>query len=197
MEIDFEKYADGLVPAIVQDVDTRTVLMLGFMNAEALELTQTTGKVTFYSRSRNSIWVKGETSGNFLFVNDILTDCDNDTILIKAKPAGPTCHTGTDTCFNETNQEQGFLFRLETLIKQRKSSPDENSYTSELFRSGLNRIVQKVGEEAVELVIEAKDADDERFKAEAADLLYHLLVLFAEKKVGLHEVLDVLERRMK
>ncbi|MEP6847225.1 MAG: bifunctional phosphoribosyl-AMP cyclohydrolase/phosphoribosyl-ATP diphosphatase HisIE [Acidobacteriota bacterium] len=197
MEIDFEKYPDGLVPAIVQDADTRTVLMLGFMNANALELTQTTGKVTFYSRSRDSIWTKGETSGNFLFVENILTDCDNDTILIKAKPAGPTCHSGAETCFNEANHEQNFLFRLEALIKQRKSLPEKNSYTSELFESGLNRIAQKVGEEAVELVIEAKDNDDERFKGEAADLLYHLLVLFAEKSVDLDDVLEVLKKRRK
>jgi phosphoribosyl-ATP pyrophosphohydrolase/phosphoribosyl-AMP cyclohydrolase len=194
MKIDFEKYSDGLAPAIVQDWQTQKVLMLGFMNTESLELTQSTGKVTFYSRSRNRLWTKGETSGNSLEVNEILTDCDSDTILIKATPAGPVCHTGADTCFGEKN-EQNFLFRLEEIIKDRKINPKEDSYTSRLFSKGLNKITQKVGEEAVELIIEAKDSDNERFKSEAADLLYHLLVLFAEKNIELQAVLDTLKAR--
>jgi phosphoribosyl-ATP pyrophosphohydrolase/phosphoribosyl-AMP cyclohydrolase len=195
MNIDFKKYPDGLVPAIVQDADTNKVLMLGFMNAESLGLTQTSGMATFYSRSRKSIWVKGATSGNFLRVTDILLDCDSDTILIKAEPAGPVCHTGADTCFGEQNEHDDYLFHLAKVIKSRKSDPAENSYTSDLFAKGLNRIAQKVGEEAVELIIEAKDSDNERFKAEAADLLYHLLVLFAEKNVELKDVLGTLSQR--
>ncbi len=195
MKIDFSKSPDGLVPAIVQDSRTQKVLMLGFMNAEALELTKTTGKVTFYSRSRQSIWAKGETSGNFLELVEILLDCDSDTILIKAKPAGPVCHTGSDTCFGEINQNGDFLFRLEEIIKDRKANPIENSYTSKLFAKGLNKIAQKVGEEAVELIIEAKDADDELFRSEAADLFYHLLVLFAEKNIELQDILETLRQR--
>ena len=195
MKIDFSKSPDGLVPAIVQDSRTQKVLMLGFMNAEALELTKTTGKVTFYSRSRQSIWAKGETSGNFLELVEILLDCDSDTILIKAKPAGPVCHTGSDTCFGEINQNSDFLFRLEEIIKDRKANPIENSYTSKLFAKGLNKIAQKVGEEAVELIIEAKDADDELFRSEAADLFYHLLVLFAEKNIELPDILETLRQR--
>src|SRR5258706_3284711 len=195
MKIDFSKSPDGLVPAIVQDSRTQKVLMLGFRNAEAVELTQTTGKVTFYSRSRQSIWAKGETSGNFLELVEILLDCDSDTILIKAKPAGPVCHTGSDTCFGEINQNSDFLFRLEEIIKDRKANTIENSYTSKLFAKGLNKIVQKVGEEAVELIIEAKDADDELFRSEAADLFYHLLVLFAEKNIELQDILETLRQR--
>jgi phosphoribosyl-ATP pyrophosphohydrolase/phosphoribosyl-AMP cyclohydrolase len=195
MMIDFQKYPDGLVPTIVQDAATQKVLMLGFMNAESFRITQNTGKVTFYSRSRRQIWVKGETSGNFMHVKDILLDCDSDTILIKADPSGPVCHKGPDTCFNETNQADDFLFELEKTVKKRKLEPKENSYTSRLFAEGLNKIAQKVGEEAVELVIEAKDSDDERFRSEAADLLYHLLVLFAEKNVDLKEVIETLKKR--
>lgn len=195
MNIDFQKYADGLVPAIVQDSRTNKVLMLGFMNEEAFELTQKTGKATFYSRSRQTLWVKGETSGNFLTVENVLLDCDSDTLLIKAEPTGPVCHTGSDTCFSEKNEPADFLFALEEVITARKASPAENSYTSKLFAAGLNKIAQKVGEEAVELVIEAKDSDDEAFKSEAADLLYHFLVLLAEKKIVLREVYDTLRRR--
>ena len=195
MKIDFEKYANGLAPAIVQDAETRTVLMLGFMNAEAFERTQTSGRVTFFSRSRRQLWTKGETSGNFLEVREILIDCDADTILIKAKPAGPVCHTGAETCFNEPNEAADFLFELEKIIWDRKRNASEDSYTSRLFAKGLNKIAQKVGEEAVELVIEAKDDDAELFKSEAADLLYHMLVLFAEKNIALTDVLEALRQR--
>jgi len=195
MKINFEKYADGLVPAIVQDTETRQVLMLGFMNAEAFDLTQTTRKATFFSRTRQTLWIKGETSGNFLDVEETLIDCDADTILIKAKPRGAVCHTGADTCFNETNENKDFLFELEKIIGDRKQTPDENSYTSKLFAKGLNKIAQKVGEEAVELIIEAKDDNADLFKSEAADLLYHLLVLFAEKNIELTDVLEVLKQR--
>ena len=195
MKLAFEKYADGLVPAIVQDAATRQVLMLGFMNAEAFEITQNTGKVTFFSRVRQTLWTKGETSGNFLNVVEILVDCDADTILIKANPVGAVCHTGADTCFDEKNASENFLFELENIIRDRKINADENSYTSKLFAKGINKIAQKVGEEAVELVIEAKDDNDELFKAEAADLFYHLLVLFAEKNIGLGEVLETLKER--
>lgn len=195
MEIAFEKYADGLVPAIVQDSVTQKVLMLGFMNEEAVAITRESGRATFYSRTRQRIWTKGETSGNFLTVDEILIDCDADTLLIKAKPAGPTCHSGADTCFGESNEQANFLFELENVIRERKENPSENSYTSRLFAKGLNRIAQKVGEEAVELIIEAKDRDDKKFKGEAADLLYHLVVLLAAKNVGLADVLETLKSR--
>jgi len=195
MKIDFQKYPDGLVPAIIQDARTEKVLMLGFMNDEAFELTQTTGKVTFYSRSRRTLWTKGETSGNTLDVKKTLIDCDNDTILIKATPAGPTCHSGSDTCFGETNENADFLFELEEIIRDRKANPVERSYTSELFNSGLDRIAQKVGEEAIELIIESKGSDKERFTAEASDLIYHLLVLLAQKNVVLDDVLRELRQR--
>jgi phosphoribosyl-AMP cyclohydrolase / phosphoribosyl-ATP pyrophosphohydrolase len=195
MEINFQKYADGLVPAIVQDAETRKVLMLGFMNAEAFEQTQKSGKVTFYSRTRRTLWTKGEKSGNFLELSEISIDCDNDTLLIKATPTGAVCHSGADTCFGERNESQNFLFALEKTILNRKENPSENSYTSQLFNSGINKIAQKVGEEAVELVIEAKDENDELFKGEAADLLYHLLVLFAEKDIRLEDVLETLKNR--
>lgn len=195
MKIDFEKYADGSAPAIVQDAGTGRVLMLGFMNREAFESTQTTGKATFFSRSRQKLWTKGETSGNFLDVREILIDCDADTILIKATPIGAVCHTGADTCFAEKNESANFLFELEKIIGERKSDDPETSYTAKLFSKGINKIAQKVGEEAVELVIEAKDDDPDLFKAEAADLLYHLLVLLAAKDVSLREVLEVLEKR--
>jgi phosphoribosyl-AMP cyclohydrolase / phosphoribosyl-ATP pyrophosphohydrolase len=197
MEINFEKYADGLVPAIVQDAQTRMVLMLGFMNREAFEKTQSGGRVTFFSRSRQTLWTKGETSGNFLAVERILLDCDGDTILIKAVPAGAVCHTGADTCFGEKNEAADFLFELERVISKRKNDAPETSYTAKLFAKGLNKIAQKVGEEAVELVIEAKDDDRELFKAEASDLLYHFLVLLAAKEVSLEEVMETLKQRKK
>lgn len=197
LKIDFEKSADGLVPAIVQDAQTNKVLMLGYMNSEAFEKTGETQKVTFFSRSRQTIWTKGETSGNFLHVKEIFIDCDADTILIKAVPTGAVCHSGADTCFNEKNEAENFLFELEKVIKERKENPAENSYTSKLFAKGINKIAQKVGEEAVELIIEAKDDNPELFKAEAADLLYHLLVLFAEKDIELKVVLETLKKRKK
>lgn len=195
MDIDFEK-SDGLVPAIIQHARTNQVLMLGYMNQEALKKTQAEGKVTFYSRSKKRLWTKGETSGNFLFVKDILPDCDNDTLLIKAESAGPVCHKGNDTCFNEASSK-GFLYQLEAVITDRKTNPKEDSYTSKLFGQGLNKIAQKVGEEATELIIEAKDHDDELFANEAADLLYHLLVLLAEKNIPFYKVEAVLKERHK
>lgn len=197
MKIDFEKYADGLVPAIIQDAETQKVLMLGFMNSESFEITQKTGKITFFSRSRQKLWTKGETSGNFLEVKEILLDCDADTLLIKAKPFGVVCHTGADTCFNEKNESKNFLFELEKVILERKNNPSETSYTSKLFAKGINKIAQKVGEEAVETVIEAKDENDELFTNEAADLLFHLLILLAAKNVKLEDVLKVLKERRK
>ena len=197
MKINFEKYADGLVPAIVQDALTQKVLMLGFMNHQSFQQTQDTQRVTFFSRSRQTLWTKGETSGNFLDVMEILIDCDADTILIKANPVGAVCHTGADTCFNEQNESENFLFELEKVIKNRKTNPDENSYTSQLFQKGINKIAQKVGEEAVEVIIEAKDDDDELFKNETGDLLYHLLVLLAAKDIALDEVLQTLKQRQK
>lgn len=197
MNLNFEKYPDGLLPAIVQDAATRVVLMLGFMNREAFETTEREGRVTFFSRSRQKLWTKGETSGNFLDVVEIRVDCDADTILIKATPRGPVCHTGTQTCFDELNESADFLFDLERVIKNRQANPDSGSYTSKLFAKGINKIAQKVGEEAVEVIIEAKDDDDELFKNESADLLYHLLVLLAAKNVALGDVLDTLKSRRK
>ena len=197
MKINFEKYTDRLVPAIVQDAATDKILMLGFMNAEAFEMTQKTGRITFFSRTRQKIWTKGETSGNFLELKKILIDCDSDTLLIKAIPAGAVCHTGADTCFAETNEADNFLPVLEKIILDRKNNPSETSYTSELFTRGINKIAQKVGEEAVELVIEAKDDNRELFKNEAADLLYHFTVLLAAKDVSLREILEVLKQRHK
>jgi phosphoribosyl-ATP pyrophosphohydrolase/phosphoribosyl-AMP cyclohydrolase len=195
MKIDFEKSGDGLVPAIVQDVATQKVLMLGYMNRKAFEQTRSSGRVTFFSRSRGTLWTKGETSGNFLNVKEILLDCDADTILIKVEPAGPVCHTGTDTCFSETNENEDFLFELEKVICDRKTDPTEQSYTSRLFGRGLNKIVQKFGEEAVELIIEAKDDNLDLFKAEAADVLYHFLVLLRAKDVEFRAVLQTLKDR--
>lgn len=195
MEINFSKYPDGLVPTIIQDFSTNKVLMLGFVNAESLRQTQESNKVTFFSRSRQQLWTKGETSGNFLHVKEISVDCDNDTILIKAIPSGVVCHTGAETCFNEKNETDNFLFELEKTIKLRKLEPSADSYTSKLFAKGINKIAQKVGEEAVELVIEAKDENEELFKNEAADLLYHLLVLLAAKDVDLKEVIETLKTR--
>ena len=195
MQIAFTKFADGLVPVIVQDAKTNIVLMLGFMNEEALEQTKNTSLVTFFSRSKNRLWVKGETSQNFLHVIDIKTDCDHDTILIKANPDGPVCHTGADTCFNEINQSPDFLSLLENIISDRKDSDSEKSYTAGLFKKGINKIAQKVGEEAVELVIEAKDNNDELFKNEAADLLFHYLILLQAKGFKLKDVVGILKSR--
>jgi len=197
MKIDFEKSADGLIPTIIQDATTQKVLMLGYMNREAFEQTEKSGKVTFFSRSRQCLWTKGETSGNFLLVKEIFLDCDADTVLIKANPAGAVCHSGADTCFNETNENENYLLELENVIRERKDNPNENSYTSELFQKGLNKIAQKVGEEAVELIIEAKDDNPELFKAEAADLLYHLIVLLQAKNVGLNDIFETLKQRRK
>ncbi len=195
MKLNFEK-SNGLIPAIIQDTDTNKVLMLGYMNQEAFNKTQQEGKVTFYSRSRQTLWTKGETSGNFLLVRKILIDCDNDTILVKASPTGPVCHTGQDTCFNETNQpDLSFLLELEQLIAERKENPVEGSYTVKLFNGGIKKIAQKVGEEATEVVIDAVDGDNERLKEETADLLYHLLVLLAEREIGLIEVVRILSER--
>jgi phosphoribosyl-AMP cyclohydrolase / phosphoribosyl-ATP pyrophosphohydrolase len=190
----FSKYADGLVPAIVQDAHTHKVLMLGFMNEAALKTTQESGRVTFFSRSKQRLWTKGETSGHFLQLQSILLDCDADTLLVKAIPNGPACHTGADTCFNEVNT--GFsLAHLEGVIRSRYENPDEKSYTSSLFTKGMNAVAQKVGEEAIELVIEAKDNDKEKFLGEAADLMFHYLVLLRAKGFDLQEVMDVLEKR--
>jgi phosphoribosyl-AMP cyclohydrolase / phosphoribosyl-ATP pyrophosphohydrolase len=195
MEINFDKN-NGLIPAVIQDTETQKVLMVGFMNEESYNITLREKKVTFYSRTRQKIWTKGETSGNFLHVVDILKDCDNDTILVKARPEGPVCHTGNDTCFNEINKPD-FLTQLGVILKKRKNHPEENSYTSSLFQKGINKIAQKVGEEAVELIIEAKDNNDELFLNEAADLLFHYMMLLTEKGFNLHEVVSILEERNK
>lgn len=196
MQIDFSKYSDGLVPAIIQDDQTGKVLMLGFMNEEALRQTEKLQKVTFYSRSKQRLWTKGEESGNFLELKSITPDCDADTLLVKAHPAGPVCHTGADTCFNETNVHD-FLSVLELIIRQRKSAAADDSYTASLFQKGINKIAQKVGEEAVELVIEAKDNDNKRFLDEAADLLFHYLILLHAKGFSLNDVVSTLQQRHK
>ena len=193
MTIDFQKN-NGLVPVIIQDNATMQVLMLGYMNEDAFTKTQQVQRVTFFSRSKNRLWTKGETSGNFLLVNEIRIDCDNDTILIKATPQGPTCHKGSTTCFNEETSK-GFLYQLQNTISERIDSDDENSYTNKLFKRGINKVAQKVGEEAVELVIEAKDSNDELFKNEAADLLYHFLVLLKAKNITFEEIEGVLQSR--
>ncbi len=193
--VDFTK-CGGLVPAIIQDNNTLQVLMLGYMNQEALEKTESKGKATFYSRTRNRLWTKGETSGNFLIVKEITTDCDNDALLLKVDPVGPVCHTGTKSCFgNDT--PRGFLYELEQIINQRIDDNAKNSYTNKLFRQGINRIAQKIGEEAVELVIESKDSNAELFRNEAADLLYHLLILLKAKNTTLTDIEEVLESRHK
>lgn len=200
MNLNYEKYGDGLIPAIVQDVDTRTVLMLGFMNEEALFRTQETGKVTFHSRSRQQLWTKGETSGNYLDVVSIKPDCDGDTLLITAKPAGPVCHTGAETCFGETISRQmptDLLIELENVIDNRRSEKTEGSYVASLFEQGLNRVAQKVGEEAIELVIEAKDDDPGKFRSEAADLLFHYLILLRAKGDSIKDVTEELDKRRK
>lgn len=199
MALDFEKQG-GLVPAIIQDAVTNKVLMLGYMNDESLKITRDRGLVTFWSRSRNTLWTKGETSGNYLEVRDIIEDCDHDTLLIKAIPTGPVCHTGSDTCFAEENNPENipatdFLFYLEQVIHDRREFPQEGSYTNHLFSRGINKIAQKVGEEAVELIIESKDDNKDLFLGEAADLLYHFLVLLTQKEVRLSEVVEILKGR--
>ena len=194
--IAFDKSPDGLIPAIIQDSITGKVLMLGYMNAEAYEKTMTDKIVTFFSRSKQRLWTKGETSNNFLHVKNVLIDCDGDTILIYASPDGPTCHTGDDTCFQEVNEDKVFFINhLRAVIKDRKLNPSDKSYTTELFKKGVNKVAQKVGEEAVELVIEAKDDNKELFLGEAADLFYHYLVLLEQKNYTFDEVLDVLIKR--
>ena len=197
MKINFSKYSDKLAPAIIQDNSTGKVLMLGFMNEEALNKTIADGKVTFFSRTKNRLWTKGEESGNILIVKDVLPDCDNDTILIKADPAGPVCHTGADTCWNEKNEKNSaaFLTYLEGIIDSRKSGSDENSYVKKLVGKGINKIAQKVGEEAVEMIIEAKDNDEELFLGEAADLLFHYLLLLNAKGYNLQKVVAILQQR--
>ena len=199
MNIQFSKYADGLVPAIIQDQQTGKVLMLGFMNQEAIDATLSQKKVTFFSRTKNRLWTKGEESGNFLEYISMALDCDQDTILIQAKPLGPVCHNGTDTCWGETNTASGihFLNTLEEVIAQRKNASADSSYVASLFQKGINKIAQKVGEEAVETVIEAKDNNDDLFIGEAADLLFHYLILLQAKGFNLTDITNELKKRHK
>ncbi|MES2573679.1 MAG: bifunctional phosphoribosyl-AMP cyclohydrolase/phosphoribosyl-ATP diphosphatase HisIE [Bacteroidota bacterium] len=199
MEIDFSRLAHGLIPAIIQDSETKSVLMLGYMNKEAYQKTVETGKVTFYSRSKQRLWTKGEESGNFLNLVDIKNDCDEDSLLIQAKPVGPTCHTGADTCWQTENKADfGFISTLENTIKTRRENADsEKSYVASLFEKGINKIAQKVGEEAVEVVIEAKDNNDHLFLDESADLLFHYLILLQAKGFELNDVVNVLKARQK
>jgi phosphoribosyl-AMP cyclohydrolase / phosphoribosyl-ATP pyrophosphohydrolase len=192
---DFSKSPDNLLPVIIQDSVTNVILMLGYMNEVAYSKTLKYNVVTFFSRSKNRLWTKGETSGNFLHVKEVLIDCDNDTILVKAKPEGPTCHTGSDTCFEEKNESTSFLHELEKVIEERKNNPSDSSYTSSLFAKGINKVAQKVGEEAVELVIEAKDNNEELFLNEAADLMYHYLILLQAKDYKLADIEKVLKSR--
>lgn len=195
MKLNFSKSPDHLIPAIIQDFKTHKVLMLGFMNEEAVEKTMREGKVTFYSRTKNRLWTKGEESGHHLLVKEIAADCDQDTLLIKAEPLGPVCHTGADTCWSERNHSEDFLLYLEAIIELRKKSGDPKSYVTQLFNKGINKIAQKVGEEAVELVIEAKDNNKDLFINEAADLLFHYLLLLNAKGINLQAVTDVLKQR--
>ena len=190
---------EGLVPAIIQDAKTKHVLMLGYMNEEAFQKTVSTKQVTFFSRSKQRLWTKGEESGNFLQLIDIKNDCDNDTLLVQVNPVGPACHKGSDTCWNESNSQNfGFLTQLESVIKNRKENAEaENSYVASLFKKGINKIAQKVGEEAVEVVIEAKDANDHLFLEESADLLFHYLILLQAKGFKLEDITQVLEKRHK
>ena len=199
MKVDFNKNADGLVPAIIQDQHTKNVLMLGYMNEEALQKTKESGKVTFFSRSKNRLWTKGEESGNFLDLQSIEVDCDNDTLLVFVNPRGPVCHKGTDTCWGAKNDKtEGFLDELEAVISQRKNNADDqNSYVASLFKKGINKIAQKVGEEAVEVVIEAKDENEELFLNESADLLFHYLILLQAKGFKLDDVINILKGRHK
>ncbi|SHL71000.1 bifunctional phosphoribosyl-AMP cyclohydrolase/phosphoribosyl-ATP diphosphatase HisIE [Flavobacterium saccharophilum] len=198
MNIDI-KSSHGLIPAIIQDSETKNVLMLGYMNEESIQKTIETKKVTFFSRSKQRLWTKGEESGNFLELVDIKNDCDGDTLLIQAKPVGPTCHTGADTCWQEENKENyGFISSLEKTIATRRENADsEKSYVASLFEKGINKIAQKVGEEAVEVVIEAKDDNDDLFLSESADLLFHYLILLQAKGFQLNDVVDVLKKRQK
>ena len=196
-EVDFSK-GDGLVPVIIQDQVSNKVLMLGYMNAKALEKTLSEGKVTFFSRSKNRLWTKGEASNNYIYCKEVLIDCDSDTLLIKAKPEGPTCHTGDDTCFEENNEiGVEFLDQLTQVIKERRTKSPEESYVSHLFSKGMNKIAQKVGEEAVELVIEAKDSDESLFLNEGADLLFHYMVLLEAKGYSLKDIISILKERHK
>jgi len=197
MNLDFDKQPDGLVPAIIQDQLTRKVLMLGYMNEAALARTRESQRVTFYSRSKKRLWTKGEESGNFLRVVDIKADCDRDTLLIRAIPQGPVCHTGSDTCWGEVNsQGYGFLSQLEEIIESRKQDVDnQKSYITSLFRKGINAIAQKVGEEAVETIIEAKDTQDDLFLNESADLLFHYLILLSARGYGVQDVVNILQKR--
>ena len=199
MIIDFNKQINGLIPAIIQDAKSDKVLMMGYMNEEAFEKTQRENIVTFFSRSKQRLWTKGETSNNFLHVVEMMNDCDGDTLLIKVNPDGPTCHTGADTCWNEVNNkgQAGWLNHLKAVIRDRKNNPSEKSYTASLFEKGTNKIAQKVGEEAVELVIEAMDNNDDLFKDEAADLLFHYLVLLEQRGIDFDEIIDVLRERHK
>ena len=199
MTIDFNKNAEGLVPAIIQDATSKNVLMLGYMNLEAFEKTQITKKVTFFSRTKNRLWTKGEESGNFLNLVDLKLDCDNDTLLIQVNPVGPTCHKGSETCWNEdNNQSFGFISKLEDTISSRIENADtQKSYVASLFAKGINKVAQKVGEEAVEVVIEAKDNNDDLFLEESADLLFHYLMLLQAKGYKLNSVVDVLKGREK
>lgn len=196
MKIDFTKSNDGLIPVIIQNDSTLQVLMLGYMNKEALAKTQKENRVTFFSRSKNRLWTKGEESGNYLEVKDLKIDCDNDTILIKANPKGPTCHKGTVSCFNEETPK-GFLYELERIINYKIDEDVQDSYTNKLLKRGINKVAQKVGEEAVELVIEAKDDNDDLFKNEAADLLYHYLILLKAKGFSISDVETILKSRNK
>lgn len=195
MKVDFKKYNDGLAPAIIQDHKTLRVLMLGFMNEDALNKTMQEGKVTFFSRSKNRLWTKGEESGHFLLLKGMLVDCDNDTLLIKVSPVGPVCHTGADTCWGEKNEPGDFLFYLEEIINLRKQVSPEVSYVARLFQQGINKVAQKVGEEAVEMIIEAKDDNKELFLSESADLLFHYLLLLNAKGHNLQAVIDILQNR--
>jgi phosphoribosyl-AMP cyclohydrolase / phosphoribosyl-ATP pyrophosphohydrolase len=195
ISVDFNKGQD-LVPVVIQDNNTLQVLMVGYMNEEAFNKTLDEGKVTFFSRSKNRLWTKGETSGNFLVVKEIKTDCDNDALLIKVNPVGPVCHTGEKSCFGEETSK-GFIYELEQIINQRIDDDVQDSYTNRLFKKGINKVAQKVGEEAVELVIEAKDDNPELFKNEAADLLYHLLILLKTKKLTFSDIEEILKSRHK
>jgi phosphoribosyl-AMP cyclohydrolase / phosphoribosyl-ATP pyrophosphohydrolase len=195
LSVDFNK-SNGLVPVVIQDNNTLQVLMLGYMNEEALRKTTEEGKVTFFSRSKNRLWTKGETSGNFLFVKEITTDCDNDALLIKADPAGPVCHTGEESCFG-AEASKGFIYKLEHIVNQRIDNNIQDSYTNKVYRKGINKVAQKVGEEAVELIIESKDDNPDLFRNEAADLLYHLLILMKVKGISFSEIEEVLKSRHK